>query len=361
MGLHSAGAEGLVFDRERDGRIAITGGAGFIGTHLADRLMRDGHDVVILDNYSCAGAEANARDLAARHGTRLRVRRGDVRDRMFVHMSLRDAAAVFHLAAQDAVQASVVAPRSDFEVNVCGTFNVLEALRQMDAPPPLVFASTSQVYGELRDVTLSAHGGRWEPDTARMRERGIDESRLLEFHMPYACSKGAADQYVLDFARVFGLPAIVFRMSSIYGPRQTGETDHGWIAHALLEALRGDPVTIPGDGRQVSDVLFVDDLVEALLAAWRAPAAHGRAFNVGGGPERTLSTNELLAMLAGFVDTPVVPRHAAWRPGEPRCYASDTGALRAATGWQPRIGVDEGVRRLYHWLASTAVEGVPVD
>jgi len=278
-----------------------------------------------------------------------------------VHTSLRDASVVFHLAAQPALTTSITQPRLDFETNALGTFNVLEALRQMDDPPPLLFASTSKIYGDLPTLSLSVRRGRYEPDAPALRERGIDESQPLDFVSPYSCSKGAADQYVLDYARLYGLPNTVFRMGCVYGPRQLGNADQGWIAHLLHQGMRREPVTIHGDGQQVRDVLFVDDLADAAIAAWRTPAARGHAFNIGGGPERTLTPNELLAMVDALEGALVTPRFEPWRPGDPRWYASDTAAFRSATGWQPRVGVDEGVRRLHDWLGSSVDDDVAVD
>jgi CDP-paratose 2-epimerase len=334
-------------------RVVITGGAGFIGTNLADRLAREGERVLLYDDLSRPGVERNLRWLHATHGGMIELERGDVRDGARLARAVREAASVFHLAAQVAVTTSLADPVHDFEVNARGTLNLLEAVRALPSPPALVYTSTNKVYGALDDVEVTASGVRYGPGPGSPWARGISEARPVEFHSPYGCSKGAADQYVLDYARTYRLPAAVFRMSCIYGLHQHGNEDQGWLAHLLRAALRGEPITIYGDGKQVRDALFVEDLVDALLLA-RAGMRRiaGEAFNVGGGPERTLSLLELLAMIEVLEGERPQVAYSAWRAADQRWYVSDTRKLQRALGWSPVVGVAEGVRRLHAWLRS---------
>jgi CDP-paratose 2-epimerase len=330
--------------------IAVIGGAGFVGANLAARYLAGGHHVRILDNLSRAGVERNLEWLSHRFD-RLEVIRGDVRDASVVRRAITGAGAVYHLAAQVAVTTSMADPLLDEEVNVRGTLHVLEALRAENPEVPLVFTSTNKVYGALDDIALFAAPTRYEPQDDRVRQNGISEARALELLSPYGCSKGAADQYVLDYARHFGLRATVFRMSCIYGPRQFGTEDQGWLAHFLLQALRREPITIYGDGLQVRDVLFVDDLVEALVRARdKIDVLRGRAFNVGGGPRHSVSLRELILILADVLGAEPSVRMAGWRPGDQRYYASDHRALSESLEWSPTVGVQEGVERLRRWL-----------
>jgi CDP-paratose 2-epimerase len=334
-----------------DRPVLITGGAGFIGANLAADLADRGHAVRVLDNLSRRGVERNLWWLRARHGDRIDARIADVRDRDAVQAAVHGAAAVFHFAGQTAVTTSLVDPSSDFAVNAGGTLELLEALRALPEPPPLVFTSTNKVYGCLPDLPLRLDGARWRPADDELAARGIDERRALEFRTPYGCSKGAADQYVLDYAHSFGIPAVVFRMSCIYGPHQLGTEDQGWLAHFLIRAIAGAPITIYGDGRQVRDVLFVDDLVDAFVRAWtRIDEVRGRAFNIGGGPGSTLSLAELLDMIEQLRGQRPAIGFEPWREGDQRYYVSDTRAFSAATGWQPRVGPRAGVEALHGWL-----------
>jgi CDP-paratose 2-epimerase len=332
-------------------RTLITGGGGFIGTNLAHRIASDGGKVVVLDNVSRAGVEQNLRWLAARHGATLDVEIGDVRDRATVARCMRGADRVFHLAGQVAVTTSIDEPMHDAQVNVLGTLNVLEAARSRVGSPTLLFTSTNKVYGTLGEVALVERATRYEPADPDVLARGIGERRPLDFCTPYGCSKGAADQYVLDYARTYRLPAVVFRMSCIYGPHQFGNEDQGWVAHFLIRAMRHEPVTVFGDGKQLRDVLFADDLVDAFLRAERkARRLAGTAFNIGGGPGNCLSLCELLALIGELDgDEPDVER-GPWRHGDQRYYVSDTRAFQAATGWRPRVAPRDGVRRLRAWL-----------
>ena len=337
--------------------VLITGGAGFIGTNLAHRLLTQGRRVRILDSLARAGVEENLRWLRDTHGDRVEVRIADVRDAEAVARATRGIAQAFHFAAQVAVTTSLVDPVEDFEVNARGTLNLLEALRAMEAPAPLVFTSTNKVYGALEDVGLRRRNRRYEPTEPRIAG-GIDESRSLDFYSPYGCSKGTADQYVLDYCRTFGAPAIVFRMSCIYGPHQFGTEDQGWVAHFLIQASKGLPITLYGDGRQVRDVLYVEDLVDAMLAAQRHMATEaGQAFNIGGGPANAVSLLELLERIGAHLGRPPEVRFDGWRPGDQRFYVSDTSRFTRATGWRPTVPVDEGLRRLAAWLEQAGRAG----
>jgi CDP-paratose 2-epimerase len=331
----------------------ITGGAGFIGTNLADRLARAGGDVVVLDDLSRPGVERNLDWLRTQHPKRVRAEIGDLRDPQLVRRAVQDADRVFHFAAQVAVTTSLDEPVHDFGVNLVGTMTLLEELRRLRTPPPMLFTSTNKVYGHLEDVRVERRGERYEPVDARIREHGVGEDRSLQFCSPYGCSKGGADQYVLDYAKSFGLQTVVFRMSCIYGPHQCGNEDQGWVAHFLKQAMAGEPITIYGDGRQVRDVLFVDDLLDAMtLAMIDVDTLAGRAFNMGGGPANTTSLRELLDVIADVEGRRPVVDRGPWRVGDQRWYVSDTRRFCEATGWSPKVAFADGVARLHAWLQS---------
>ncbi len=342
------------------GPVLVTGGAGFIGANLADRLATDGHDVVVFDALARPGVERNLAWLEARHPRRVTAVIGDIRDEKAVDKVVRDATAVFHLAAQVAVTTSLVDPVGDFEVNVRGTVNLLEALRRQDLRTPLVFASTNKVYGDLADLPLEIVDDCHLPRDRSARLNGVDELRPLDFHTPYGCSKGAADQYVLDYARSFDLPTCVLRMSCIYGPRQMGTEDQGWVAHFLIRALAGQPITIYGDGRQVRDILYVADAVEAYVSAWRRiEAVKGRAFNLGGGPANAVSLRLLLGHIEQLIGRSVALSFEDWRPGDQRYYVSDAGAARRALNLDEPVAWRDGVARLTAWLREEAAAPPP--
>jgi CDP-paratose 2-epimerase len=355
--LYRLWAEGGI-DAVRD---AYWIGAGFIGTNLAHRILSSGRQVLVFDNLSRPGVERNLKWLRQTHGDLMRVEAADVQDAHALRSAVDKAAQVFHFAAQVAVTTSLTNAIHDFEVNARGTVNLLEALRAHDDPPPVVFTSTNKVYGGLPDVKLRVAEARYEPVDEAMRACGVGELRPLDFHSPYGCSKGAADQYVIDYARTFGLPAVVFRMSCIYGPHQFGTEDQGWVAHFLIRALQGEPITLYGDGMQVRDILFVDDLVDAfLLAQAKMDKISGQAFNIGGGPANTISLLQLLDLIEGLHGVRPQTRFGAWRPGDQRYYVSDTRMMQKATDWGPRVGVEDGVRRLYEWLCENGTKRRPV-
>jgi CDP-paratose 2-epimerase len=333
-----------------DDLVVVVGGAGFVGSNVAHRLLSTGTRVRILDNLSRPGVEQNLEWLVGAHGDLLEPVLGDVRDAAAVGRAVRGAGSVFHCAAQVAVTSSLLDPVHDFEVNARGTLELLEAVRRQDAPPFLLFTSTNKVYGALDDVALEEDGARYAPADPGLR-RGISEARGLAFHSPYGCSKGAAEQYVLDWAHTFGVPSAVFRMSCIYGPRQFGTEDQGWVAHFLIQAMAGRPITLYGDGKQVRDILFVEDLVDAfLLARARATEVAGRAFNIGGGPRNTVSLLELLELIEELTGARPAVSFEDWRRADQRWYVSDPSSFSALTGWSPAVGVRDGVRRLHAWL-----------
>jgi CDP-paratose 2-epimerase len=341
-------------------QVVIFGGAGFIGSNVAQSYLSEGRHVLIFDNLSRPGVEKNLRWLQEQHGDRLQVEPGDVRDSQAVRSALWHASEVFHFAAQVAVTTSLDGPVHDFEVNARGTLNVLEGLRAMDTPAPLVFTSTNKVYGGLRGQRFAAEARRYQPLDAGTRAEGISEQCPLDFESPYGCSKGTADQYVLDYARSYGLRTTVFRMSCIYGPRQFGTEDQGWVAHFLIRTLKRQPITLYGDGMQVRDILFVEDLVRAFrLAQARMDRVSGEAFNIGGGPERTVSLLELLDLIEELTGQRPKVSLEDWRTGDQRYYVSDTRKFQAATGWAPRVGVHEGVERLLLWLEDMLEEETP--
>ena len=332
----------------KDGYL-ITGGAGFIGTNLAARYLDRGRRVTVFDNFSRPGTRDNLRWLTGRYRDRLRVIEGDVRrlGRDF-ERAVEQAEVVVHLAGQVGVTTSLAAPREDFEINALGTLNVLEAVRRSRARPIVVYSSTNKVYGRMLDVSVVERKTRY---VYRSLPAGVPETTALEFTSPYGCSKGAADQYVLDYARVYGLRTLCFRQSCIYGPHQFGNEDQGWVAWFALRALRGQPVTIFGDGKQVRDVLYVDDLGAAYDAAIDAiERTSGEAFNLGGGPDNTLSLLDLLGLLDAEFGLTLDCDFADWRPGDQRVYVSDVGKARKSFGWGPTFAPRDGLAHLVRWL-----------
>ncbi len=330
--------------------VVVLGGAGFIGSNLADSFLVEGRDVVVFDSLSRPGVERNLDWLGERHGGRVHPILADIRDRQALREAMDGADAVFHLAGQVAVTSSLIDPRHDFAVNAEGTLNVLEAIRSHAPTAPVVFASTNKVYGQLADIGLAEFGGAVMPQDEPARA-GIDEGRPLDFCTPYGCSKGVADQYVLDYAHSFGLRSAVLRMSCIYGPRQFGTEDQGWVAHFLIRALRREAVTIFGDGRQVRDVLQVGDAVRAYRAVLAGiDAVCGRAFNLGGGPANAVSLHLVLAEIEALLGRKIDIEYEAWRPGDQPWFVADTRRLQQAVGWRPKVAWRDGLRDLAEWL-----------
>jgi CDP-paratose 2-epimerase len=332
-------------------RALITGGAGFIGSNLAQRLMGQGHQVTIYDNLSRRGATRNVDWLRRTYGPRWALLEADVRDFEALRPAVANADLVYHLASQVAVTTSVQDPRHDFEVNAWGTFNVLEAARLSPSPPIVLYASTNKVYGGMEDVVVVER----EHDYAyRDYPHGIPETHPLDFHSPYGCSKGAGDQYVRDYARIYGLRTAVFRQSCIYGTRQFGVEDQGWVAWFLIAAVTGRPITIYGDGKQVRDVLWIKDLLDLYDAAVdKIDVASGQVYNVGGGPANTLAVwTELGPMLRTLLGRELPVARAGWRPGDQRIFVADIQKAERELGWRPQVGKEEGVRRLYEWVVA---------
>jgi CDP-paratose 2-epimerase len=341
--------------------ILITGGCGFIGTNLAHHLLQAGQAVLLFDNLSRKGTEQNLNWLRRNHGSGFRVEIADVRDRSALRRAVQSARQVYHFAAQVAVTTSLMDPVEDFAINAEGTLNLLEELRLLEQPPGLVFTSTNKVYGPLDDVRLCSGGDRYEPFDLAARTRGIDETRPLDLHSPYGCSKGAADQYVIDYSRVYGIPTVVFRMSCIYGPHQFGSEDQGWVAHFLIRALSGEPITLYGDGLQVRDLLFIDDLVRALLLAQaNMPMLSGKVFNMGGGAAHSISLLELIQCIEQLRGERPAVEFAERRVGDQAYYVTDFSRFRKATGWEPGVSVAQGLRRLYEWLVENPSTPVPL-
>ncbi len=333
------------------GRALITGGAGFIGTNLARRLLELGREVIVLDNLQNDGVDRNLQWLRLEWGPQLTVAIADIRDGHTLRRVLADVSDVFHFAAQVTVTRSLHDPVEDFDVNARGTLTLLEALRHHPDPPRLLFASTNEVYGDLHDLPLARDTTRYVALDPEIATAGVDEDRPLAFLGPHGCSKGAADQYVLDYAHTYGIPATVFRMSSIYGPHQLDTEDQGWVAHVLLRVLRGQAITVYGDGLQVRDILFADDLIDAMLAAGSAwPAIAGHAFNIGGGPSNTISVIELLRHATTLTGRRSRRSFAPWRAADQLFYASNYRKFGRCTGWQPAIDVATGLTKLLAWL-----------
>ncbi len=332
-------------------RILITGGAGFIGCNLADACINDGHRVTLLDNLSRRGSGANLAWLRGRHGELgFDFVQADIRDADAMFAAADGQEAIYHLAAQTAVTTSVTDPRPDFEINALGTFNVLEAARRAANNPIFIYSSTNKVYGGMEDAVAVEQRTRYVlpsyPD-------GVGEDRPLDFHSPYGCSKGSADQYVRDYARIYGLRSVVFRQSCIYGQRQMGVEDQGWVAWFVIAAVLGKPITIYGDGKQVRDLLHVDDLVAAFrIATERIDITRGQVYNLGGGPANTLSIwAEFGPLLAELVGREIVPASfKPPRPGDQPVFVANVARARREFGWSPQVTVAAGVARLITWV-----------
>lgn len=327
----------------------ITGGAGFIGVNAAQYFASNGWQVTVLDNLIRRGTEDNLDWLQAQAD--IAFQRADIRDALAMEQVIGDLQpnVVLHLAAQVAVTTSVKDPREDFEINAMGTFNVLEAIRRQCPEAFLINASTNKVYGKMEDVAVVERNGRYE---YRDLDQGCNEHQQLDFHSPYGCSKGVADQYAIDYSRIYGLKTTTFRQSCIYGTRQFGIEDQGWVAWFTIAHVLDKPITIYGDGKQIRDVLHVSDLCRAYEAAIEnQQAAIGQAFNVGGGPQNTLSLLELLAFLKKYIGKQTPMSWDSWRPGDQPVFVCNITKARERLGWQPQISVEKGVAELAGWVA----------
>ncbi|NJY61557.1 NAD-dependent epimerase/dehydratase family protein [Salinimicrobium sp. CDJ15-81-2] len=336
---------------EKEKYTLITGGAGFIGTNLASRFLSQGKRVMIYDSLFRDGVEENLQWMQKEFGDKLIIQISDINETRILQQCVNNASEVFHLCAQVAVTSSVTNPIHDFNVNLSGTFHLLEAIRKSKHQPPLIFTSTNKVYGNLQDVKMVENETRYYPADAKMKKYGINEKIPLDFHSPYGCSKGAADQYILDYSRTYGLKTAVFRMSCIYGPHQFGTEDQGWVAHFLISALEDKPVTIYGNGKQVRDILFVEDLIDAFMLAHKnIDKLTGQVFNIGGGPENTVSLLEILEIIRDKAGKEMDISFKDWRTGDQFYYVSNTNKFKEATGWNPKYNIEEGVEKLLRWL-----------
>lgn len=330
--------------------ILITGGAGFIGSNLANYFLSRGEDVTIFDNLSRPGVELNLNWLQTLHGDKhLTFVSGDIRDAGSLAAPVAEADTIYHLAGQVAVTTSVTNPVYDFEVNALGTVNLLEAARRSGHKPIIIFTSTNKVYGGMENMGVIEEASRY---AYRDYPNGIDESQPLDFHSPYGCSKGAADQYVRDYSRIYDLPTVVFRMSCIYGPRQFGTEDQGWVAYFVIASLLGWPITIYGDGKQVRDILYVDDLIRAfVLARQNIATTAGQVYNIGGGQANTIAIwSEFGPLLSELTHHEIPVEHEDWRPGDQKIYVSDHGKATYEFGWKPEVSGHEGIVRLLNWV-----------
>jgi CDP-paratose 2-epimerase len=338
--------------------IVVTGGSGFIGSNLADSLLRDGEDVIILDNLGRSGVDQNLAWLTERHGDRVHPVLADVRDLRGIETAFGDAKAVFHFAAQTAVTTSLLYPLDDFEANARGTINVLESVRRAGKRAPVIFASTNKVYGALEDVQMLEMDDCYAPANEMVRTHGIGEDRPIHFCTPYGCSKGVADQYVLDYAASYDLPTAVLRMSCIYGPRQFGTEDQGWVAHFLIRALAGDEISIYGDGKQVRDILHVDDAVSAYRKVLTSiEQVKGKAFNLGGGPRNSVSILGVLHEIEKLTGRSLITKFGDWRAGDQLYFVADARTLESQLGWEAKVHWRQGLQHLAEWLADNRFGG----
>lgn len=330
-------------------KILITGGAGFIGCNAAKTFLKKGqYEVIIFDNLSRRGTEANLEWLKKQGD--FNFIKGDLRNFKDIEAVFKShkISSVLHLAAQVAVTTSVINPREDFDINALGTFNLLEAVRTSKQEPFFIYASTNKVYGGMENVEVVEEKGAY---TFKDMGEGVSETYPLDFHSPYGCSKGAADQYVRDYYRIYGMPSVVFRQSCIYGYRQFGIEDQGWIAWFMIASQLGKKITIYGDGKQVRDILFVDDLVMLYdQAISNAHKVAGKIYNIGGGPENKLSVLELANWIQSEMNQKIDFRFSDWRPGDQPVYFSNINEIERDLGWEPAISREVGMKKLFCWI-----------
>ena len=334
-------------------KLLITGGAGFIGINSARHFLARGFDVTLFDNFSRKGTDINVANLQNQE-PKVAVVRGDIRtDQALLDAEIAKADAVLHLAAQVAVTTSITDPRRDFEDNILGTFNVLEAIRKSAGKPPIIFSSTNKVYGALEHHPVREEETRYSFEDEALRTHGVGESEKLDFHSPYGCSKGAADQYVIDYARIYGLKSLVFRQSCVYGEQQFGVEDQGWVAWFTIAAMLDKPLTLYGSGKQVRDILFMDDLAKLYeLGFEKINTLSPRAYNVGGGPLHTLSLLELLSHLNKSYGLAPNISHAEIRAGDQPIFVADIRALEKDLGWKPAVTPPQGIGNMRAWLTA---------
>jgi len=342
-------------------KILIVGGAGFIGVNAASYFLSKGHRVIVFDNLSRLGTRSNLNWLKKQGKKKLTFIKGDIRDYKAVkriYTQFRPLDVVLHLAAQVAVTTSVKDPREDFDINALGTFNMLDGIRdvyKLQSPPKgdkklpfFIYASTNKVYGGMEDISIVERKGRYQ---YKSLSKGIPENRLLDFHSPYGCSKGAADQYVIDYSRIYGIKTVSLRQSCIYGYRQFGVEDQGWVAWFIIASVLGRKITIYGDGKQVRDVLFVEDLINAYEKAMKNQnRVSGKAYNIGGGPDHQMSLLELILFIEEWKGIKIPLKFSGWRPGDQPVFVSDIRRAYEDFRWRPKIRVRSGVKKLYDWV-----------
>jgi len=330
-------------------KVLITGGAGFIGCHLAHYHLNRGNEVILLDNFSRQGTRFNLEWLKADQREGLEVIEADLRfDEEKIKQAVSQSEVIFHLAAQVAVTTSVKNPRQDFDINALGTFNLLEAVRKSANRPVFFYSSTNKVYGRMEELEVEEKDTRYQ---FKDLPAGVEESSPLDFYSPYGCSKGAADQYVRDYARIYGMKTVIFRQSCIYGTRQFGVEDQGWVAHFVISSISDTPLTIYGNGKQVRDLLYIDDMIEAFAVTLKnIDKAAGKIYNVGGGTSNQLSLLELLSLLERLLNKRIEYSLSDWRPGDQPVYVSNIDRIRKDFNWEPRVSVEDGVKKLLTWV-----------
>lgn len=333
-------------------KLLITGGSGFIGSNVSHHFLTKGYEVTVFDNFKRKGTRSNLEWIKSLFPA-VTVVEGDIREKNDVLTAVEGQDVIVHLAAQVAVTTSVVDPVSDFEINARGTFNLLEAARKQSHKPIIIFSSTNKVYGGMEDIIIEETKTTYQ---YKDYPNGISESSTLDFHSPYGCSKGAADQYVRDYYRIYGIPTVVFRQSCIYGPRQFGVEDQGWIAWFIIALTQGKNITVYGDGKQVRDVLYIDDLVRLFdLAVDNIDRVKGQIFNVGGGKENTLAVwSEFGPILEKLFKKKIKATFADWRPGDQKVYVSDITKVKKVLGWEPHIRVEDGIKKLFEWIQANS-------
>lgn len=330
-------------------KVLITGGCGFIGCNIAKFYLKRGDKVIILDDLSRYGSNKNLEWL--QQETKVEFIKQDIVDYNGLIAAIKaykDADIIYHMAAQVAVTTSIEDPKHDFQINAIGTFNLLEAVRELKINPVIMYASTNKVYGEMLDVKIIEENDRYQYADLK---KGIPEDKQLDFHSPYGCSKGCADQYMVDYNRIYGLRTVIMRQSCIYGSRQFGIEDQGWVAHFIIATVLGRPITIYGDGKQVRDVLHIDDLIELFCLTYKKiDKIEGMAFNIGGGSNNQMSLFELVSMLEDKLHKKIKINYTNWRLGDQKIYVSDISKAQKLLGWKPKVSKKEGINRLIEWV-----------